>query len=110
MKKLILLSHLVFVVFISYAQIPNSDFENWSTTSLTVPTGWNFFGNVTQVPGASGNYAAKIERSLSDPQSPGAILMGIPDNGNFYGGMPINVQADSIVGKFKYDIIPGDTA
>lgn len=95
----------------AFAQIPNSSFENWNSTSFTLPTGWRTFGNVTQAtPSTGGAYAVRIERNPADINSPGAIIYGNPDGAVFTGGVPFAARPDSLVANFKYDIPAGDSA
>lgn len=95
----------------SFAQIPNPDFENWTTTNTVIPVGWQPIGLVTKVtPATEGVSAIRIERQ--DLNSPGAILYGNPPQGagNFTGGIPFAGRPDSLVANFKYDVPPGDSA
>lgn len=98
---------IVLISVSAFGQIPNANFENWNTTNYIFPVNWNFFGTITRVSGANGNYAVKMERS---GDAPGAVVKGDPQGGQFAGGMPINVLPDSIVGNFNYSIAPNDTA
>lgn len=110
MKKFTFLLLSALTAISGYAQIPNSDFENWNTASLTIPTDWRTFGTVTQQPGASGLYSIRIERNPANPSEPGAFIHGNPSGMTFWGGMPITSRPDSIVGNFKYSIATNDTA
>ncbi len=110
MKKITLLFISVLITVAGFSQIPNSDFENWTTSSLTVPNNWRTFGTVSQQPGANGLYSIRIERNSANPNEPGAFIHGNPSGMTFWGGIPISSRPDSIVGNFKYSIAPNDTA
>lgn len=95
----------------SFAQIPNPDFENWTSTTLNLPTEWMTAGIITQIsPGTQGNYALKMERDSNNMDAPGAIIYGTPVEGGLTGGIPFNGTPDSLIGNFKYDIPAGDSA
>ncbi|MDP2385155.1 MAG: T9SS type A sorting domain-containing protein [Bacteroidota bacterium] len=106
MKK-IYLSLFTLISAVGLSQIPNADFENWNITPSVTPANWNFFGQITQVPGANGNFAVRMERA---GDAPGAIVHGNPDGNNFWGGLPTTDRPDSIVGNFNYSIAANDTA
>jgi len=111
MKTLLSFFFICFIAISSFSQIPNADFENWTQSSLTLPSGWNLFGNVSQyTPAVNGNYAAKIQKNPNNMGEPGAIIYGDPSNGSFNGGIPFSQRPDSIVGYFKHYTVPGDSA
>lgn len=88
--------------------IPNFDFEDWTDVSgISLDTWKNIFGPVERVAGYSGNYAAKLERSL---QSVGIILLGFIGEGlGSTIGIPYTGSPDSIQVMLNYDIVAGDT-
>jgi Secretion system C-terminal sorting domain len=91
------------------AQIPNWNMESWTTTNKNLPAQWLTYGTVTKVsPGQHGSFAIKL---MGDSQNgPGAVLYGMPTNNNFLGGTSFSARPDSLVGYFKYNISPGDSA
>ena len=111
MKKKIYILVLSILSFSIKAQIPNASFENWTTSTYTVPLGWRTYGKITQAqPSTNGSYALKMERDLTNPNEPGAIIYGNPEGNIFTGGIPFNSRPDSLVANFKYDIAAGDSA
>ena len=111
MKKFFYSIVAILISISAFSQIPNSGFENWNSTSILSPTGWQIFGAATQsIPAISGNYAIKIERNIQNPQEPGAFIYGQPDNNAVYGGIPFAARPDSIVGYFKWDVVTNDSA
>ena len=95
--------------FISGAQIPNSDFENWDSVTLHNPSGYRIYGTTLKVAGYKSPFAVRIMKNEQLNQGPGAVIYGDPENG-FKGGIPGVGRPDSAVGYFKYHLVPGDTA
>jgi photosystem II stability/assembly factor-like uncharacterized protein len=92
------------------SDIPNWDFQYWYGDTVTLPYNWRMLANgFAQVPGHSGNYAAKIF-------GPNAMLLGALGDGQpgqgpiFKGGAPISERPDSLVAYLNYYVAPGDTA
>lgn len=111
MKKQIYILVLGILFYGVKAQIPNASFENWTTTTYTVPLGWRTYGKITQAqPSTNGSFALKMERDLANPNEPGAIVYGNPEGSVFTGGIPFNSRPDSLVANLKYDIPTGDSA
>jgi hypothetical protein len=112
-KKLMLILAIIWCN-ISFAQIPNWDMENWTTTTKDAPSQWLTFGSATKVsPGQNGSYAIKLQGNSSQDYNngPGAVLYGTPGNNNgFDGGTPFTARPDSMVTYFKYSIETGDSA
>jgi hypothetical protein len=111
MKKLSASAILLLLFFVTaYSQIPDYNMETWNTISTELPSGWQTHGKITKIsPAPNGKYAVRME---SDPlrQDIGAIVYGRVNNNVFTGGIPFHSRPDSIVGDFKFDIKPGDTA
>lgn len=114
MKKCILTLCFLPMIVRLMAQIPNNDFENWTTISADAPTGWDHsFGHVTKVTDKhSGSFAIKLQADLTGSNSgPGAILVGNSNDGiNFTGGTPLAAKPDSLIVWAKYNITSGDSA
>jgi len=113
MKKS-LLSLLSFGVLASaFAQIPNNDFENWTSISIEVPNTWPLIvGKVTKTTDAhSGSFAVRLQGDTTDGNNEhGAVLFGNSNDGKyFYDGFPIAAKPDSLIVWLKYNIAAGDT-
>lgn len=101
-----ILYFLVFLCFKSYCQIPNSGFENWtSTSSYTVPIGWSTsgFGADSTSDVASGNKALLLWTWYT-------YAYGYAYNGqdgiffDFYkAGTPCTQKATALTGMYKFD-------
>ncbi len=132
MKRMIL--SFVLVLFLMTAalsqNIPNREFENWSTHPLyEEPVSW-LTSNAMPVlmddslvlvvrkteDAVSGSYGLYLENKISgDDTIPGFAICEGSVGGDyphldFIGGFPYTEQPDSLTGDFKYDIEPGDTA
>lgn len=108
MKYLSCLAVIGLLPLVSTAQIPNPDFEQWSTSLYERPQGWTTFGIVKKVPGFRSNYAARMMRDPRMDDAPGAVVYGQPDNG-FQGGVPFVGRPDSLVAFVRYHFVPGDS-
>ncbi|NNF01579.1 MAG: T9SS type A sorting domain-containing protein [Bacteroidia bacterium] len=119
MMRLGFLFTLLIACNISFAQIPNAGFENWSLDTIYEEPD-NYFTtnlgsylisgspNVFPVNGVNG-LAARIETVAANSDTiPGAIY-NAPDL-SLSGGMPYNGIPDSLVIDMRYDIPVGDTA
>ena len=104
------------VPFLSQAQLPDMNFENWNTNSLFEEPDDLFTTNlqayiigapppITKVAGTQGN-AARLETSLVGNDTIfGFMLNSQTSNGRPYTGTP-----DSLKIRVRYNIQPGDTA
>ncbi len=111
MKKFLYSFFAVLISISAFSQIPNPSFENWNSTTLTTPSGWQIAGKASQyTPAVNGSYAVKLERNILNPQEPGAVIYGQPDNNTVHGGIPFASRVDSIVGFFNWDVVLGDSA
>ena len=124
MKKLLLLAH-IFIGYVAIAQnIPNADFENWTSGN---PDGWQTPNSFTQQYGAttvtqesanphSGNYAVKLEtKSIF-----GYAVTGLITNGQIsvnlsntppitiLGGTSFTERPNHFKGYFHYTPASGD--
>jgi hypothetical protein len=131
MKKMII--SFVFVLFLMTAalsqNVPNGGFETWKTYQLyEEPESW-ITSNVMLMmvtdtallvtkteDAASGDYAMCLANYANDEDTldaftfcQGRVEGDYPDL-QFIGGFPYSEQPDSLIGYFKYDIQPGDTA
>ncbi len=131
-KTFILFIALSMITFFSFAQddIPNAGFENWSGGE---PVDWNTldqnilgtdFDMVTEDNGDtySGSASARLETIsqyiflYGDVEMPGLLTLGelevdvINQDGTVYGGVPYNVNPQSLSGYYKYSPAEGDSA
>ena len=99
--------------------IPNGDFENWTSNIVIEPdvytTSNSLFGlssaNVTRSTDAAfGSYSARLETVTSSNDTiPGILLIGFPGGPQgVSGGIPFNGTPDSISGYAKFNIMPTD--
>jgi hypothetical protein len=106
-----------FLSMAMFAQLPNSSFETWSSSSFDEPTGWQT-GNheaislglipVTKVTSLSG-FAVRMETIVANGDTAQAyIANGDPMSGN--GGIPCVGQPTAITGKYRYNLVNNDTA
>jgi len=104
------------IFFTGPSEIPNFDFELWTTTTRAKPDGWDFtVGKVSQyTPACHNSFAVKIENfryKSSKHLQPGVLLIGnTVDDMHFIGGTPFNARPDTISGCFNYFIPANDTA
>ena len=124
MKKIFCISVSIIATLFSFAQqIPNNDFENWTTQTLyedpngfLSTNGWTFSiypgGNVAKSTSAyHGTYAATLTTVASSTDTTfGALFIGTPGQGGIDGGIPYTDQPDSVSAYLKYNIQPNDTA
>lgn len=103
-----LLAVLLAFPTVSRAQMPNPDFEQWTSSQLNFPTVWKTYGVIRKVAGYRGGFAARIMRDPRGGSGPGAVIYGEPEN-NFAGGIPLSGRPDSAVGYFKVHVPAGDT-
>ncbi len=109
MKKAIHLIVSGILPLFCMAQIPNPDFELWQSTIKNQPQGWGIYGNTFKVQGYNSPFAVRIERDPQQPNAPGAVIYGNPDQ-NFTGGIPYNDRPDSVVVFVKRHLPAGDSA
>ncbi len=99
------------IFYTGFPEIPNFDFESWTSIISTKLVGWDFnVGKITRyTPSCHNNYAVKIE---NDTLYGGAILIGNSNDmgQTFIGGTPFNARPDSLIGCFNYFIPDNDTA
>jgi len=124
MKKLLLSISAIAIGFSSYAQYEG--FENWTQQSFQTLDDYNTPAHDRGVEGASacfsstdavtGTKSLRLETVVSPTNGDtifGYFLSGDPD-GNMSPGqavtLPIPGAIDSIIGWYKYDILPGDSA
>jgi len=93
------------------AQIPNTDFENWTTLSQEKPVGWTLALGISKLTDKkSGNFSVKLQGDTK-AESPGVVLLGQTEDGDvFWGGAPFTARPDSIIFWAKYNIASGDSA
>ncbi len=124
MKRLLLSISAIAIGFSSYAQ--HEGFENWTQNTLQSLDDYNTAVNDRGVEGASavfpstdavtGTKSIRLETVVSPSNGDtifGYFLSGDPD-GNMSPGqavtLPIPGTIDSLIGWYKYDILPGDSA
>jgi len=103
--------------------IPNSNFENWTTsTFFQEPQGFGTSniqsymrtqtGNVTKSTDShNGNFAAKMETKIVGLDTIFAILTnGNLGQGGLSGGIPYTTRVDSVKFSAKFNLLAGDTA
>jgi hypothetical protein len=112
----------------SQQAIPNGNFEEWSTQSISTPTGYvnshlerpeyAFLGTCLRVNDAqNGTYAIRLttkKPSASADEQPG-YFANLVDGGNgepntWHGGFPISEKPTGIKGYYKHDVMVGDSA
>lgn len=91
------------------AQIPNADFEQWQTTVREMPQQWGIYGITKKVMGYNSPFAVKIERDIRNPNAPGAVIYGNPDQ-NYAGGIAFRGRPDSAIVFVKRHLVAGDSA
>ncbi len=119
MRKL--LSFMVVSLFTISGFTQNLDFENWDQNTILILDDYNtmvsdnpMFGNLSVMRSTDhtdGSYSIRLETALSTNNDTifGYFANGDPEN--FSGGAPTSLtNVDSIIGYYKYDIMPGDTA
>ena len=119
MKKSLLFILATLLTVVGFAQ--NFDFENWTQDTIlnldeyqTSVSDHPMYGQDAIFPSTDctdGNYSVRLETILSPENDTifGYFTNGDPDN--FSGGTPTSLASiDSVVGYYKYDIQPGDTA
>jgi hypothetical protein len=108
MKIIIQLASILLPLFVS-AQIPNPDFELWHTVQKDIPQQWGIYGSTKKATGYQSPFAVRIERDIDNPNSPGAVIYGNPDQ-NFSGGIAFVGRPDSAVFFVKRHLVSGDSA
>jgi len=124
MKKQFLLLSLACIAGLAHAQttssIPNGNFEQWTTTSMSYPQNYPYNSNVSyesngvtsniikSTDAYTGSYAVQISTVLVGQNSEmGYILNGNPDKGNgpssWHGGVAYNQKPTGISGYYKYN-------
>jgi hypothetical protein len=108
----------------TFAQIPNSGFEDWTTVgSYENPNGWAtmnpacagpFFSctkSTDHYPTAMGNYSLRLENNTSLTQMTGAYGMAITDSFAypFQPAFPLTGQPNTLSGYYKYASLNNDT-
>lgn len=134
MKHLLLLAFLFPVIMQAQNEIPNPDFENWTTGGFPLigtyenPNGWGTINSTTYVVGIqtvtkatqpqfvkSGNYALRLESyffaPLNRPAQGGAATADINiANESLEGGVPFNLRPSALQGWYQYYPVGVDTA
>jgi len=95
--------------------IPGGDFDNWTTKSYDVPTGWVSWGSgvskTTTV--YSGTYAIRLETAeemCGNYNSSGVSTGHMTSSSGPQGGIPYTNTNDTICGYYKYAPAGSDTA
>ncbi|MBL7810846.1 MAG: T9SS type A sorting domain-containing protein [Bacteroidetes bacterium] len=113
-KHFLLFGAALTIIGAAQAQIPNNDFEEWTTTSADALNNWQLqVGHVTKVTDKhSGSLAVKLQGDTSNGnEEPGVVLYGNSEDGTyFWDGVPLAAKPDSLISWLKYDIAAGDTA
>ncbi|MBL7837549.1 MAG: T9SS type A sorting domain-containing protein [Bacteroidetes bacterium] len=109
MKKILYTIVLGLLPVFCMAQIPNPDFELWQSKTKEMPLQWGIYGNTFKVPGYLSPNAVRIERDPQQPNAPGAVIYGRPDQ-NFSGGIAFNDRPDSVVVFLKKHLPNNDSA
>ncbi len=111
MKKIFtLISAVIFGTSMVYAQIPNPDFENWSTKNTETLQEWISVGKITKITGQSGS-AAQLNDDASNPEGFSAILYGsVGGTSLVNGGIPYVGRPDSLRMRVKYSLPVNDSA
>ncbi|MBS3914130.1 MAG: T9SS type A sorting domain-containing protein [Bacteroidetes bacterium] len=109
MLQKILFTCILMFLMEGKAQIPNADFENWTSTTFEKPKSWVSLGKPGRIQGYKSPSALRIQRDATNPDAPGAALLGTPIPGGISGGLPFSVYPDSVVGYFKWAMSAGDT-
>lgn len=114
---------------VALAQIPNANFENWTSTgfpSYLSPDGWGNLNGPTWLVGVltcerasgtdaySGNYAIKLTSKtvLGLGDAPGIAVTGSINTSSqeLNGGFPYTMRPDYLAGYYKYAPVAGDNA
>jgi len=122
--KLLLIGLLSLVMTVAAnAQIPNSGFENWTTTgSYENPTGWwttnvlstgSFYAvtkSTDHYPATVGAYSVRMENNITILDESGMGLLTVaPFDGDMYPNFPITGHPTSLTGYYKFTPQNGDT-
>ncbi len=108
MKNIFTFLILTAFSIVSFAQVPNANFENWNSNTNNKIDVWSAMGKVTKVTGGqAGAYAVKLETDLTDPNSQQGVLSL---SGNFGSGYPYTSKLDTVKIWVKYNIDNADTA
>ena len=122
-SKLFTAAFLVFIITDGFSQIPNSGFENWTssgnymnpnswyTTNSTSSSGfYPVSRDTSHYPATVGNYSLRIESKPS--LLPGGEALGASSTGNGFNLTPdftITGHPNSLTGYYKYAPLNGDT-
>ena len=98
-------------------QVPNTDFELWTSISFEAPDTWLIYYNNDLTPSVSkttdkyaGDYAAKVTTIFSGGQLINATFNGRQGNSGPEGGHPYTLSVDTLMGYYKYSPTITDTA
>ncbi|MHB9055910.1 MAG: T9SS type A sorting domain-containing protein [Paludibacteraceae bacterium] len=122
MKKIILLIVLSFAITL-HAQnsIPNSSFEQWTSSTYSYPTYYDFNSNkdemgiynINKTVGYTGNYGVELKTVMTNkPQM--AYLLNFQPPGQdpnpliWHGGVPYSLIPTGFKGYYKYNVASGD--
>lgn len=90
-------------VFAGRSEVPNWDFQNWTSETTAVPLHWNMVSkNFERIAGHSGNYALKLNAD-------NLCLLGVFGD-NLIGGQAFSSRPDSLIAYLNYAVEPGDSA
>lgn len=101
-------------------QIPNANFENWTTITFETPDSWtttnaasssqNVYSATKTTDSKVGSYALRLETIEVFDDTIGIISNGTFGRDSIFGGVPFNAMADTLVGYYKYQPNGADTA
>lgn len=98
-------------------QVPNSNFEMWTSTSFEKPDEWismftdTINANVMKTTDKyAGNYAAKVTTMMRETQFINLTFNGVQSQDEIGGGNPYSLQIDTLIGYYKYIPQGVDTA
>lgn len=126
--KNLLIHLLICTCAAAFAQIPNTGFENWTSTGFPAhlnPNSWGTLNDATSLAGAytcergsgadahSGSYSIKLtSRSIFGQSAPGIAVTGTINTGTqaLEGGFAYAQRPDFLTGWYKYAPASGDNA
>lgn len=95
------------------AQIPNSSFENWTSTKSFTPKFWTkFTGKIDKVNLGASNKAIKLENDLINKSFSAIVsdkFKGYDSIGSPIAGFPYSSKPDSLKITWRYNMAVGDT-
>jgi len=99
-------------LYTSDCEIPNCSFEYWdSFYTPKQPTFWLEMGLARQVASYDGSLAVELFGDSTNPDGfGGAVILGMVQNNDIVGGIPMPQRPDSLTFHTRYNIATGDTA